>query len=90
MPIQMGRRLTSSERCRWGAADDGAVVLMTEAWSHQLGARDAARRAHQAHSLRCFEGNALAPLTDQLASAFRLGNRQKPLRARPAWSQPID
>lgn len=68
------------------AGDDGEVVLMTEAWSHQLGSRDAARRARQAHSIHCFEDNALAPMSEEVASEFRLGSRAKPLRARPAWS----
>lgn len=69
--------------------DDGEVVLMTEAWSHQLGARDAARRARHAHSVRCFEGGALAPMSAEIASAFRLGDSSKARRAKPAWSQNI-
>jgi hypothetical protein len=68
------------------AGDEGEVVLMTEAWSHQLGARDAAQRARHGHSLRCFEGSALQPMSEEVASAFRLGGEAKPLRARPAWS----
>jgi hypothetical protein len=66
--------------------DEGEVVLMTEAWSHQLGSRDAARRAHRGHSLHCFEGNALQPMSEEVAAAFRMGSEVKPLRARPAWS----
>lgn len=71
------------------AGDDGEVVLMTEAWSHQLGARDAARRARHAHSVHCFEGSALAPLSPEIASAFRLGDATRPRRAKPAWSRNI-
>ena len=71
------------------AGDDGEVVLLTEAWSHQLGARDAVRRARHGHSLQCFQGNALAPMSEEVANAFRLGNIGKPRRARPAWSQNI-
>jgi hypothetical protein len=66
--------------------DEGEVVLMTEAWSHQLGSRDAAQRARRAHSLQCFEGNGLAPMSADVARDFRLGDEAKPLRARPAWS----
>jgi hypothetical protein len=72
------------------AGDEGEVVLMTEAWSHQLGSRNAARRAPHGHSLRCFDGNALAPMSKEVASAFRLGSEAKPLRARPAWSTPSE
>jgi hypothetical protein len=70
--------------------DEGEVVLMTEAWSHQLGSRDAARRARRGHSLQCFEGNGLAPMSADVAKAFRLGDEAKPLRARPAWSTNSD
>jgi len=69
---------------------EGDIVFMTEAWSHQLGAREAVRRSPEADSIRCFEGNALAPMSDDTASAFRLGNAEKPRRARPAWSAHID
>jgi hypothetical protein len=72
------------------SGDGGEVVLMTEAWSHQLGARDAARRSRHGHALRCYEGSALAPMSEAVASAFRLGSQKKPLRARPAWSAHID
>jgi hypothetical protein len=66
-------------------ADDGSVIVMTEAWSHQLGARRAARRVAEASELRCFEGGGLRPLTRDLADAFRLGSPEAPERARPAW-----
>lgn len=65
---------------------DGRVVLMTDVWSHQLGARGAASYAGREDAmLRCFSGPALQPLTRRIAQSFRLGSFQHPLRARPAF-----
>ena len=63
----------------------GRVVLMSEAWSHQLGARRAAQRLDDAAEQRCFEGTSLRPLTPELAQRFRLGSFEDPRRAKPAW-----
>jgi hypothetical protein len=68
----------------WDAG--GRVVLMSEAWSHQLGAKGAAQRLEAAADHRCFEGRALRPLTRELAKQFRLGSFAEPRRAKPAWS----
>lgn len=68
------------------ADNEGRVVLMTDVWSHQLGARGAARYAHtEGAALRCFSGAALQPLTRRIAENFRLGSFEHPLRARPAF-----
>jgi hypothetical protein len=67
----------------WDAG--GRVVLMSEAWSHQLGAKHAAQRLEGAADQRCFEGRALRPLTRELAQQFRLGSFADPRRAKPAW-----
>jgi hypothetical protein len=65
---------------------DGRVVAMTESWSHQLGARDAARHAElPATSLTCFDAQGLRPLSPDTARAFRLGTAAAPRRARAAW-----
>jgi hypothetical protein len=65
---------------------DGTVVLTTDVWSHQLGAR---RAEHPGHALRqrtaCFVGASMAPLTPEIADAFRLGSAEHPRRAPPAW-----
>jgi hypothetical protein len=63
----------------------GRVVLMSEAWSHQLGAKQAVKRLEDAVDQRCFEGSALRPLTRELAERFRLGSFADPRRAKPAW-----
>ncbi|HTQ04218.1 MAG TPA: hypothetical protein VMI54_10185 [Polyangiaceae bacterium] len=66
---------------------DGHVVLLTETWSHQLGAHDAVRRAHD---VTCFDGARLEPLSADVAEAFRLGSESAPHRAKPAWQNVID
>jgi hypothetical protein len=72
-----------SQRDLWDR--DGRVVLMSEAWSHQLGAKHAAQRLENAVDQHCFEGESLRPLTPGLAERFRLGSFAEPLRAKPAW-----
>jgi hypothetical protein len=68
------------------ACPAGRVILMTNVWSHQLGAPGAASYANTpAANLRCFVGPRLQPLTREIASAFRLGSFEHPLRARPAF-----
>jgi hypothetical protein len=64
---------------------EGRVILMTEAWSHQLGARGASQRFQHAAAQRCFHGAALHPLSQELAARFRLGSFTLPRRAKPAW-----
>jgi len=63
----------------------GRVVVLTNVWSHQLGARGAVPAVRAGASEHCFTGNALQPITAETALAFRLGDVQAPLRARPAW-----
>jgi hypothetical protein len=70
--------------------DAGHVVLMTNVWSHQLGAHGAAAHARaDSKNLRCFSGASLMPLTPQVRQAFRLGSPEHPLRARPAFFKGI-
>jgi hypothetical protein len=65
---------------------EGRVLLMTDVWSHQLGAHGAASYARREDAmLRCFSGPALQPLTRRVAQSFRLGSFEHPLRARPAF-----
>lgn len=69
--------------------DRGRVVLMTEAWSHQLGARGAAQASRRPGvRVTCFEGHQLRPMTTDVARFYRLGGRDEPRRARPAWRLP--
>jgi hypothetical protein len=70
-------------------APDGHVVLLTETWSHQLGARDAVRRSASL-PVRCFSGASLMPLAPNVAEAFRLGTESAPHRAKPAWRARIE
>lgn len=65
---------------------DGRTALMTDVWSHQLGAAGAAKHYDRGNAdVTCFEGRALRPLNAETAHAFRLGSLAGPLRARPAW-----
>lgn len=63
--------------------DEGHVVLTSNVWSHQLGARGEA--AAKANRLRCYQNERLQPMTEHVARAFRLGSRDEPRRAGPAW-----
>jgi len=66
--------------------DGERVVLMTDTWSHQLGARDGAAFARDnPGAVECFAAERLRPLDDGVAAAFRLGSVNAPRRARPAW-----
>ena len=63
----------------------GRVIVMSDVWSHQLGAHHAAQAAHQGVPVSCFAGETLRPLTTEVARAFRLGSFETPRRACPAW-----
>lgn len=66
--------------------DDGRVVLRTDVWSHQLGARGGASYVSVKNAqFRCYSGATLQPLSVEVARDFRLGSAARPLRARPAW-----
>jgi hypothetical protein len=65
----------------------GVVVLTTDVWSHQLGAHRVEREGHRPPSRSaCYVGASLAPLTPDIAEAFRLGSPRDPRRAPPAWN----
>ncbi|HEY3254950.1 MAG TPA: hypothetical protein VGJ91_13415 [Polyangiaceae bacterium] len=67
----------------------GRVVLLTDVWSHQLGAHGGARFAEQSPTaLKCYAKSSLQPMTELVARAFRLGNDRQPLRGNPAWIEP--
>ena len=64
----------------------GRVVLLTDVWSHQLGASGArSLSAERKAKMTCFDGESLAPLTDEIVSSFRLGSSSNPRRAGAAW-----
>lgn len=63
---------------------DGRVLVLTESWSHQLGAHHAVQRTG-ADAASCFDASRLEPLSPATAAAFRLGSPGEPLRAKPAW-----
>lgn len=65
--------------------DSGRVVVLTNVWSHQLGAKGAVSAVRAGAGVRCYTGSDLQPVTAATALAFRLGDIQVPLRARPAW-----
>jgi hypothetical protein len=67
----------------------GRVVLLSDVWSHQLGAHGAASFADRSLlELKCYEKASLRPMTELVARAFRLGNDRHPLRGNPAWLEP--
>ena len=69
--------LTGSDHC---------TLLLTNSWSHQLGAPGAARVGGESSaSKRCFAGGELVPLTTEIANRFWLGSPGAPRRARYAW-----
>jgi len=65
--------------------EDGAVVLTTDVWSHQLNARRVPG-PRSPRATACFVGPSLSPLTSAIASAFRMGSPDEPRRASPAWN----
>jgi hypothetical protein len=66
--------------------EQGRVVLMTNVWSHQLGAKGARAFAEGRHDgVVCFQRDRMAPLTERVAELFRLGTAARPRRAPPAW-----
>ena len=68
----------------------GRVVLLTDVWSHQLGAHGGANFAESsAPELKCYAKSSLRPMTELIARAFRLGNEREPLRGNPAWIEPV-
>ncbi|HEY2407073.1 MAG TPA: hypothetical protein VGI10_13775 [Polyangiaceae bacterium] len=68
---------------------NGRINLLSDVWSHQLGAHGAAEFAEApGHITRCYQGPSLQPLTTEVAQAFRMGDEAEPLRAKPAWLDP--
>jgi len=68
----------------------GRVVLLTDVWSHQLGAHGAASFAERSSlDLKCYAKSSLRPMTELVARAFRLGSERDPLRGNPAWFEPL-
>jgi hypothetical protein len=61
------------------AIDPARPVFVTDVWSHQLGSRAARTRA-DLFTLRCYEGDSIRPLPDEIARRFRVDER----RAAPA------
>lgn len=64
-------------RARAFALDPEHPVFYSDVWSHQLGGRGAASRQRLAY-LRCYEGDAIRPLPDDLARGYHLENRADP------------
>ena len=69
--------------------DEGRIILLTDAWSHQLGAHGGGQYANtEGNAVRCYRQASLRPMTEEVATAFRLGNERAPHRAKPAWGPP--
>ena len=68
----------------------GRIVLLTDVWSHQFGAHGGGSFATASGAaLKCYEGAAVQPMTEEIARAFRLGGEGSPRRAKPAWRNAI-
>ncbi|HEX7671896.1 MAG TPA: hypothetical protein VF395_20015 [Polyangiaceae bacterium] len=66
----------------------GRVVLLTEVWSHQLGAHGGGRFADAAdNEVTCYGEGTVRPMTVEIARAYRLGSEQEPRRAKAAWGE---
>lgn len=59
------------------ALDPDHPVFYSDVWSHQLGGNGASSRQNLAY-LRCYEGDAIRPLPDDVASGYHLENRAGP------------
>ncbi|HEY4015456.1 MAG TPA: hypothetical protein VGM06_19055 [Polyangiaceae bacterium] len=59
------------------ALDRRRPTFYSEVWSHQLGGRGA-RSLSDLTYVRCYEGDSIRPLPDDVARAFRLGDRAGP------------
>jgi hypothetical protein len=69
--------------------EKGRVVLLSDVWSHQLGAHGAAGFADRSLlELKCYDRASLRPMTELVAREFRLGSDRNPLRGNPAWLEP--
>jgi hypothetical protein len=65
---------------------NGRIILMSDVWSHQLGAKGAAQHVSTAAlQPRCFFSNRLLRLRASLVAEFRLGSARSPTRAKAAW-----
>jgi len=67
----------------------GRVIVLTDVWSHQLGAHGGGAFANTGNEVKCFQNGALQPMTSKIAREFRLGNERQPLRGNPAWIEPV-
>jgi hypothetical protein len=64
----------------------GRVILMSDVWSHQLGAKGAARSVNEEQvKPQCFLRSSLSALKPPVIAQFRLGSPESPRRARAAW-----
>jgi hypothetical protein len=68
------------------AVDDrGRILVLSDAWSHQLGGQHAVTVAHNGAMQRCFLDGAMRAVSDEVVKAFALGSVGHPRRAKPAW-----
>ena len=67
----------------------GRIVVLSDVWSHQLGAHQAAQSGAE-QPLKCYVKSSLRPLTEVVARVFRLGTEREPRRGGPAWSPAIE
>jgi hypothetical protein len=59
------------------ALDPEHPVFYSDVWSHQLSGSGAASRQNLAY-LRCYEGDSIRPLPDDVARVYRIENRADP------------
>jgi hypothetical protein len=59
------------------ALDPDRPTFYSDVWSHQLGGRGASARSDLAY-VRCYQGDAIRPLPESVAQAFRVEGRARP------------
>jgi hypothetical protein len=65
--------------------ESGRILLFNAVWSHQLGGHNAVKLSRAGASRHCYQHATLKSLSEDTVAAFRLGSREDPRRAGPAW-----
>jgi hypothetical protein len=70
-------RLVELDRDHLLALDAKRPTVYTDSWSHQLGAKGV-RSKEELATLRCYQGDRIQPLSDDIARDFRVERRADP------------
>jgi hypothetical protein len=70
------------------ALDAQQPTFYSDVWSHQLGGTGASSRSDLAYE-RCYSGDSIRPLSDELASTYRLQRRADPAHVERLGGTPL-